>query len=457
MPNDPRVDLNLALAYEKSGRLPEATKRLEGLHASLPQEKQVTMLLADAYLQAGENGQIIELLRPLEKETPDDPAIAYLLGTALIRQQRISEGQVVLDRILKNGETAEARFLLGMQMYESGDYPASVKQFASASDVNPKLPELQSYYGAALLTTGDADGAAAAFQRELEANPNNYLANLELGQILAARKKYDEALPLLKQALFMRPQSGEAELALGQCLRGQGKLTQAREMLQAASHAMPESAEAHMELARVDGGLQMTQEARHERLVADHLRQAAEAKSPLPGPKRGELAPDFSLPNAATSRQISLRDFHGKSPVVLIFGSYTCPNFRSSAEALKALAAKFGKQVPFLLIYIREAHTVEDWQSTRNEREGVDLPRARTLPEKQEHAMICSRSLHLPFPALLDGLDNKVEKAYGAWPSRAFVIGRDGSVVYSSHLTELDFSAEDMDAALRDALSDHQR
>jgi hypothetical protein len=62
---------------------------------------------------------------------------------------------------------------------------------------------------------------------------------------------------------------------------------------------------------------------------------------------------------------------------------------------------------------------------------------------------MCSRTLQLPNQALLDGLDNKVEAAYSAWPSRAFVIGMDGRVRYSTHLTELDFSVNDMEAALR--------
>jgi tetratricopeptide (TPR) repeat protein len=453
LPDDPRISMNLALAYEKSGRLLEAENRLQAIHEALPQEKQVTMLLADAYLQAGENRRVIDLLQPLEQQTPDDLAIAYLLGTAFLRDQRIEEGQVLLNLILKNGDSAEARFLLGMQMYESGDYPVSVKQFAAAAEVNPKLPELQAYYGRALLTTGDADGAAAAFRHELEQNPNDFGANLGLGQILTVRKQFADAAPLLRHALLVRPQSAEALLALGTCLSGQGQFADARQLLQTAIKGMRESSEAHQQLANVDAQLRLTGEANRERAIAAHLRQVAEAKSPSPGPKNNDLAPSFTLPDAVTGKIVSLRDFQGKTPVVLIFGSYTCPNFRSSADSLKTLQAKYGAKVPFLLIYIREAHGAGDWQSTRNEREGVDLPQARLLSEKQDHALMCSRTLHLPFPALLDGLDNKVETAYGAWPSRAFVIGRDGRVRYSSRLTELDFSAADMEGALQSALA----
>lgn len=453
LPNDPRISVNLALAYEKSGRLPEAASRLQALHDALPQEKQITMLLADACLQAGENDRVIELLQPLEQQNPDDLAIAYLLGTALIRHQQISEGQVLLDRILKNGDTAEARFLLGMQMYESGDYPASVKQFAAAAEVNPKLPELQAYYGQALLTTGDADGAAAAFGRELEQNHNNYAANLGLGEILTVRKRFAEASPLLRQALLMRPQSSDAKIALAKCLSGDGKFDEAHQLLQSAVKEMPNSMEAHLELSHVAAALRFTQEASSERATAERLRQLAEAQSPSSGPRTNELAPDFTLPNVASGKNVSLRDFHGIRPVVLIFGSQSCPNFRSAAGPLKALQSKYGNKATFLLIYIREAHASGDWQSTRNQREGIDVPPARTLSEKQDHAVMCTRSLHLAFPALLDGMDNQVETAYGAWPSRAFVIGRDGLVRYSTRLTELDFSATDMESALQNSLA----
>ena len=142
--------------------------------------------------------------------------------------------------------------------------------------------------------------------------------------------------------------------------------------------------------------------------------------------------------------------------MVLVFGSYSCPNFRSAADALKAMHERYGARVPFLLVYIREAHAGSDWQSTRNEREAVNIAGAATMAEKEQHAAMCSRKLHLTFPAVVDGMDSKVEAAYGAWPSRAFVIGPDGRVVYSTRLTELDFHAEEMDAVLRRVAS-HQR
>ena len=449
LPGDPRIGLNLALAYEKSGRLQEAARKLESVHSAAPQEKQVTLLLADCNLQLGENDRVIELLKPLEQDDPADLAIAYMLGTALIRKQRIAEGQVLLDRILRNGDSPEARFLLGTRFYESGDYPAAVKELAGAVELNPKLPQLQSYYGLALLNTGDPDAAAAAFRRELAENSNDYASNLALGQILTVSRHFNEAIPLLQRALLVRPQSRDATLALGECLSGVGKLQEARERLEAAVQAAPASLEAHQALLSVYTRLGLAPEAARERATVDRLQVASNRG----GPAIDETAPDFELADAAGKNNVRLSDLRGKSPVVLVFGSYTCPNFRDSAGALNTLYQQYGRQAPFFLVYIREAHAAGDWQSTRNERQGVSLDPAKTMDEKEGHAAICSLKLHLQFPALVDKMDGRVEAAYAAWPSRAFVIGTDGRVVYSTRLTQLDFRPEDMESVLRTAIA----
>jgi peroxiredoxin len=277
-------------------------------------------------------------------------------------------------------------------MFAAGDYPATAKQLATAIELNAKLPGLQSLYGQALLNTGDPDGALAAFRKELATNPNDFGANLGLGQILAVRKQFGEAVPALQRALLVRPQSAEAKRWLADAREGRP-----------------------VTIARADAG-----------------------------PKVNDAAPDFELPDASTGKKVRLSEFRRHSAVVLVFGSYSCPNFRGSAEALKALQRRFGRQIPFLLIYIREAHATDQWQSTRNEREDVALSPAGTLGQKREYAQMCSRKLHLDFPAVVDGMDGAVETSYQAWPSRLFVIGKDGRIAYSTRLTELDFRPDEM-------------
>jgi tetratricopeptide (TPR) repeat protein len=353
--------------------------------------------------------------------------------------------------ILGDEDSAEAHFLAGRKLFESGNYPAAVKELARAIELNPKLPQLQSYYGLALLNTGDPLGAAAAFRQELTEDPNDFAANLALGQVLIVSKQYGEATPFVRTALRQHPESLQARLAWGQCLSGTGKLEEARERLEAVTLAAPDSLEAHRELLSVYTRLHLRSEAALERDTVSRLEQEAAEKEG--GPQVNSLAPDFELPEVGTKHQVRLSDYRGKAPVVLVFGSYSCPNFRASAEALNTLFQHYRRQARFFLVYIREAHAAGDWQSTRNVREGVAVAPASTLDDKENHAAMCTRELHLKFPALVDGMDGSVEVAYAAWPSRAYIIGADGRVRYSTRLTQIEFDAEAMEAALREAIA----
>jgi thiol-disulfide isomerase/thioredoxin len=182
------------------------------------------------------------------------------------------------------------------------------------------------------------------------------------------------------------------------------------------------------------------------------VRLQALAAESAPGVKVNQVAPDFSLPALSDGKTVSLASFRGKTPVVLVFGSYSCPNFRSAAPSLRDLQKRYGTQMPFLLVYIREAHTAETWESTRNTRDDVNVRPAANLNEKRAHASYCLRQLHLNFPAVVDGMDGAIEKAYAAWPSLAVVVGKDGRIVYSTRLTELDYREENMQSALESAL-----
>jgi tetratricopeptide (TPR) repeat protein len=388
----PRLRFNLALAYYKSFQIPEAAAELEPLHGLQPADLNIAILLADCRLRMGEFKQAIDVLLPLEASHSDQAALDYVLGMALIRDGRVAEGQIRVDRILGRGESAEAHFLLGAALFTKGDFPAAAKEFSKAAALNPEVASLHSYYGRALLFSGDADGAVTEFHKELAANPNDFDANLQLAAILARRGKAEEARPLLERAVQVRPGSAEARDALA---NGFGnKSTEADPGLAAGTPAPP--------IATLDLG-------------------------------------------------------HLSKPIVLVFGSYTCPKLRGSAADLKRISEQYRDRVDFRLVYIREAHAEggpeAQWQSTINERDGVSLPAARNLPEKREHADLCVRKLNLPWPAVVDAMEGTAEQAYQAWPSRVYVIGRDGRVAFNSRLGEFDFRPAEMDAALREMLT----
>jgi tetratricopeptide (TPR) repeat protein len=357
-------------------------------------------------------------------------------------QSRASDASAETGVEPQSADIGKRAYESGRRLFQAGDYPGAVKQLANAVDRSPKLPGLESLYGRALLNTGDPDSAAEAFQKALAADPSDFGADLGLGQVLLARRSLVHALPLLQRALALRPDSAEAKLRLAECLAGLHRYQEAHHYAEVASQALPASAEAHQILAIVLAGLRRPADADAERELAKAL------AAPDPGPAPKQSAPDFTLPAVSSGKAIQLSEFRGRTPVVLVFGSYSCPNFRASADALKSMYVRYGSRVQFLLVYIREAHSNADWQSTRNLREGVALAPATTLNDKRDHAAMCSRTLHLPFTAVVDGMDDTVEKTYNAWPSRAFVIGIDGRIQYRTRLTELEFHSEEMESVL---------
>lgn len=447
LPGNANIETNLGLAYYKSGRMTEAARVFAQARAQAPGDLQLALLAADCDLRMGQNDAVITTLEPLERRNPDNLAIAYLLGTALIRDHRAAEGQRLIDFISRHDDPAAARYLLGSERFEAGDYPAAVKELASAAEADPKLPGLQSLYGQALLITGDPDGAAAAFREALAADPNDFEANLRLGQILIERKRASEAEPLLKRALRVRGDSAESLAALGEAQAQQGKLGEAKTNLKRAEASGLRSLELHRELASVYSSLHLTSDAARERELAAAMQAKLDAANHRP--VAGSVAPEFRATRLHSHHRASLDRLRGHGPVLLVFGSYTCPNFRAAAPALNKLYDKYKSKLPFYLVYIREAHANGQWQSTRNERQGVSLAPAKNMPEKMEHAAFCIRKLRIDFPALVDGTDGEAERAYAAWPSRAYLIDATGRIAYSSGLTEQDFNAGKWEAMIK--------
>src|SRR6266511_1960538 len=69
----------------------------------------------------------------------------------------------------------------------------------------------------------------------------------------------------------------------------------------------------------------------------------------------GEQMPDFDLPTTDGGR-IRKTDFVGVKPLLLSFGSVTCPMTIDANPKLKHLHDQFGDRVAFVSLYVREAH-----------------------------------------------------------------------------------------------------
>lgn len=147
----------------------------------------------------------------------------------------------------------------------------------------------------------------------------------------------------------------------------------------------------------------------------------------------GQAAPDFTLADPAGKTEFKLSEFREKRPVVLVFGSLTCPPFRRRVLDVDKLYAEYKDRVEFRFVYVREAHpdsvlfVIEDGQESLQKVEQTEQ-----LEQRGKHATLCTETLKLQIPVLVDKADNQVNKSYAAWPIRLVIVDAEGKLAYIS-------------------------
>jgi hypothetical protein len=112
----------------------------------------------------------------------------------------------------------------------------------------------------------------------------------------------------------------------------------------------------------------------------------------------------------------------------------------------------FRDKVAFYAVYIQEAHPSDIWQMGSNVREGVVFRNPQSEGERVQVAESCVRTLGIRFPALIDGMDNTVERMYTGWPDRLLLIDREGRMIYKSRPGPFGFKPAELEAALRQSV-----
>jgi tetratricopeptide (TPR) repeat protein len=278
LPNNAQVRMNLALAYYKLGRLPEAVPHLDLLHKRQPLELKPALLLADCLLETNQAQKAVEVLTPLAEEYPDDRAVIYTLGMALLKDNRTQEAQVLLDRILRDGESAESEFLLGQGELLHNDLVAAAEHLKRAVELNPKMPWAHSLWGQALKAAGKPELATEQFREELKVNPYDFTANTEIAMLLRQDGKLDDALAHVALALQVRPNDPGALYLRASMHLSQGLNEQTRQELEHLLRDYPDFSEAHAALATVYYRLKRTADGDRETAEARRVREEAQRR-----------------------------------------------------------------------------------------------------------------------------------------------------------------------------------
>ncbi|MEM7145894.1 MAG: deiodinase-like protein [Verrucomicrobiota bacterium] len=145
----------------------------------------------------------------------------------------------------------------------------------------------------------------------------------------------------------------------------------------------------------------------------------------------GDEAPDFVLPLASGEGTIRLSAYLDGKPTVLVFGSLTCPPFRSRMLQFDPIYQKYAGEVNFLMVYTREAHPESTIYVNRDGEEVLEtIEQTDDMAQRMDHAQVCGPTLKFTFPTVVDKEDNFVNQAYAGWPSRFVVVGADMRVAF---------------------------
>jgi hypothetical protein len=114
--------------------------------------------------------------------------------------------------------------------------------------------------------------------------------------------------------------------------------------------------------------------------------------------------------------------------------------------------------VQFLKIYIREAHPVDGWwfgdglasrlMRLVGYRAATDVYDPKTIEERRAVAGECAEALLYGIRTYVDEMDDAVNQAYAAWPTRLYLIGLAGYVVYHGGLGPFDFFPKKLGKAI---------
>jgi hypothetical protein len=108
--------------------------------------------------------------------------------------------------------------------------------------------------------------------------------------------------------------------------------------------------------------------------------------------------------------------------------------------------------VHFLAVYIREAHPEEGWILPENRRSGLAVHEPTSDEERRRVASTCATSLRLQMPMVVDAVDNAVAAAYGGWPDRLYLVGRDGRIVFQGGEGPFGFKPDELKRAIEGEL-----
>lgn len=160
----------------------------------------------------------------------------------------------------------------------------------------------------------------------------------------------------------------------------------------------------------------------------DYVARVLDEKAQL-----GQPAPDFNVLGMDGATRNSLKSYLalGK-PVVLVFGSCSCPRFMAGAAPLERLYQTYKDRVTFSLVYVAEAHpgAILSHPTGNGGKELRITPLISSEGDSMDNLRRFARMVNLSMPAVIESPVNSLNDDYAAYPNRIYVINAAGKIEF---------------------------
>jgi Flp pilus assembly protein TadD len=252
--NDGSAQMNLALAYERTGEpanaLPlfakaESTAVAEG--QSLPPYVQASYVRA--LVATGQAAVAINRMKHLVAQDAGNPELHDELGSiyAQARDWEHAE-QEFAEAISLKDNLAVAHLHLGFVLQAENKSGAST-EWMKAYELSPRDAKVAVEVGKALADAGHDEQAVRVLEQANRLDPRSIAAADQLALVLQRVDRVQDALPLLQSVVEAEPRNANALINLGLALSQVHRATDAVPFLQRAIGIRPSDATAHQDLA----------------------------------------------------------------------------------------------------------------------------------------------------------------------------------------------------------------
>jgi len=107
-------------------------------------------------------------------------------------------------------------------------------------------------------------------------------------------------------------------------------------------------------------------------------------------------------------------------PMLIVFGSVSCPMTFGSAEVLHRLHAEFGRKIKFVMLNVREAHPGENFEQPLSQQ------------KKREHARLLASETNGHWETLVDTIDGELHRHLAEKPNAAFLLAPNREILFRS-------------------------